>query len=146
MRRWLAAVVVLGALLPMAGCGDPLQAYCGSLRDNRVQLSTMINSGSPTALIGNLTLLKKIAGRAPADLTDEWQAFLGAIEDLDQALHDADVAPSDYHHGKPPAGVTAAQRKEIADAASQLASPQVTSAADGIVQEARDVCHIDLEL
>jgi hypothetical protein len=40
----------------------------------------------------------------------------------------------------------AAQRKEIADAASQLASPQVVSAANGIVQEARDVCHLDLEL
>jgi hypothetical protein len=146
VRRWLAVLVVLAGLLPLGGCGDPVAAYCGSLRDNREQLSEMINSGSPTALIGNLTLLKKIAGRAPEDLTDEWQTFLGAIEDLDQALHDADVAPGAFHHGKPPPGVTPAQRKQIADAAGQLASPQVASAADGIVQEARDVCHIDLEL
>lgn len=144
--RLLVGTLVAAVLLPVGGCGDPVQAYCGSLRDNRVKLSRMINSGSPTALIDNLTLLKKIAGRAPSDLTDEWQVFISAIENLDQALHDADVDPADYHDGKAPAGVKPAARKEIADAASQLASPQVVSAADGIVQEARDVCHLDLEL
>ena len=144
--RLLAGAAALAVLVPVGGCGDPVQAYCGSLRDNRVTLSRMINSGSPTALIDNLTLLKDIAGRAPSDLTDEWQAFISAIENLDQALHDADVAPSAYHDGKAPAGISRAARKEIADAASQLASPQVVSAADGIVQEARDVCHLDLEL
>lgn len=146
LRPGLGAVVAVALLVPVAGCGDPIQAYCGSLRDNRAKLSQMINSGSPTALIDNLTLLKKIAGRAPSDLTDEWQAFLNAIENLDQALHDADVDPADYHDGTPPPGLSSRQRKEIADAASQLASPQVVSAADGIVQEARDVCHLDLEL
>jgi hypothetical protein len=141
-----ALVAACALLLPLSACGDPVQAYCGTLRDNRVKLSQMINGGSPTALIDNLTLLKKIAGRAPRDLTDEWQTFLNAIEGLDQALHDANVDPQAFRNGHAPAGLPAARRKEIADAASQLASPQVVSAADGIVQEARDVCHLDLEL
>ena len=141
-----ALVVACALMLPLSACGDPVDAYCGTLRDNRTKLSQMINGGSPTALIDNLTLLKKIAGRAPSDLTDEWQTFLNAIEGLDQALHDADVDPEDFQQGNAPAGLSAAQRKEIADAASQLASPQVVSAADDIVQEARDVCHLDLEL
>jgi hypothetical protein len=146
-RLRLPALLVAGAmLLPVSACGDPVDAYCGTLRDNRARLSQMINGGSPTALIDNLTLLKKIAGRAPSDLTDEWQTFLNAIEGLDQALHDANVDPADFRHGRAPAGLSAGQRKDIADAASQLASPQVVEAATGIVQEARDVCHIDLEL
>ncbi|HEU4567652.1 MAG TPA: hypothetical protein VFR99_06415 [Marmoricola sp.] len=145
-RTWPALVAVAGLLLPLSACGDPVQAYCGSLRDHREKLSEIVNSGSPTALIDNLPLLKKIAGRAPSDLTDEWQTFLNAIEGLDQALHDANVDPGAFHGGHPPAGLTAAQRKDIADAASQLASPQVVGAADGIVQQARDVCHLDLEL
>jgi hypothetical protein len=144
--RLPALVAVCALMVPVSGCGDPVQAYCGTLRDNRAKLSQMINGGSPTALIDNLTLLKKIAGRAPSDLTDEWQTFLNAIEGLDQALHDANVDPTDFRNGHAPAGLSAAQRKEIADAASQLASPQVVSAANGIVQEARDVCHLDLEL
>jgi len=145
--RALPALVAVSALLvPLSACGDPIAAYCGTLRDNREKLSQIINGGSPTALIDNLTLLKKIAGRAPSDLTDEWQTFLNAIEELDQALHDADVDPADFHRGKPPPGLAPGQRREIAAAASQLASPQVVAAADGIVQEARDVCHLDLEL
>lgn len=146
LRRLPALVAVAALLLPLSACGDPIHAYCGTLRDHRAKLSQMINGGSPTALIDNLTLLKKIAGRAPSDLTDEWQTFLNAIEGLDQALHDADVDAAEFRDGRPPAGLTPAQREEIADAATQLASPQVVSAADGIVQEARDVCHLDLEL
>ena len=146
LRAGLGALAVLALLAPVAGCGDPVQAYCASLRDHRAKLSRIINSGSPTALVDNLALLKEIAGGAPSDLTDEWQTFLNAIEDLTQALHDADVNPDAYHNGKPPPGVSPRQRKAIADAASQLASSQVVSAANGIVQEARDVCHLDLEL
>lgn len=146
LRGWAAVLVAAALVAPLSACGDPVQAYCGDLQDNREKLSQIINGGSPTALIDNLTLLKKIAGRAPNDLTDEWQTFINAIEDLDQALHDAHVDPAAYHDGRPPPGLTRSQRREVADAATQLASPQVLSAADGIVQEARDVCHLDLEL
>jgi hypothetical protein len=147
LRRGLPALLALAALVvPLGGCGDPTQAYCGSVADHRQQLAQIFNSGSPTALIDNLTLLKDVAGRAPADLTDEWQTFINAVENLDQAIHDADVSPSSFHHGRPPQGLSRAARRQIADAASQLASPQVVSAADGIVQQARDVCHLDIEI
>ena len=69
-------------------------------------------------------MMHDLADKAPEDLVDEWQAFLGALDDLDKALKDAGVKPADFQNGKPPAGLSDADQKAIAAAATQLAPPR----------------------
>jgi hypothetical protein len=132
-------------LLALAGCGqDQEDRYCSALSGDRKQFAAMIADGSPTALVTNLPMLEDLAGKAPDDLSDEWQAFLAAIRGLHDALADAGVAPSAFRDGKPPAGLDEADRTAIREAADQLSSDPTVQAASGIDQEARDVCKINL--
>jgi hypothetical protein len=141
----LALAVTL--LLPVAGCGgNDYDAYCGDLKRHQNAMSEMIDSSSPTSLLSHLPMLHELAKKAPQDLTDEWQTFLGALDRLDKALKDADVKPSDFSDGKPPAGLSDSDRQAIVDAADQISSDEVTQAAAGIEQEARDVCKVNLGL
>jgi hypothetical protein len=144
--RLLGVSLVLGVVLPLAGCGgeNSIEDYCAALKADQKQIAEMIESPSSTALLSNLPMLRRLAEQAPDDLTDEWQVFLGALDGLDQALDDAGLKPSDYEDGRPPAGVSAADRKAIAAAASQITTDEVSAAASGIDQQARDVCKINL--
>ena len=90
--------------------------------------------------------LASVRGEAPEDLTDEWQVFLGALDGLDQAIKDAGVKPSDFEDGKPPADLSASDKKAIVDAASQIQTEQVVEASSGIEQQGRDVCKVNLGL
>ena len=72
--------------------------------------------------------------------------LLRAVEGLDEAIDDAGVKPSDFEDGKPPAGLSAADQKAIADAAGQITTDDVVAAATGIEQQARDVCKVNLGL
>jgi hypothetical protein len=56
------------------------------------------------------------------------------------------VRASDFKGGKPPAGLSPADQKAIAEAAGQVATDDVVAAATGIEQEARDVCKINMGL
>ena len=146
-RRWAAAAAALALLLPLAGCGgDPEDTYCTALQADRKQMAAMVDSTSPTALLSNLPMLEDLAAQAPPDLVDEWQAFLRPVKGLDKALKDAGVKASDFREGKPPAGLTAAQRTSISEAAGQLGDDDVVQGAAGIDQQARDVCKINLGL
>ena len=149
MRRH-AVRLALGpvlTLLAVSGCGgSSVEAYCSQLRADRIELADIVGSGSPTALLGNLPLLRGLGDKAPEDLADEWQTLLSALEGLDRALDDADVKPSAFVGGKPPAGVGAADRKAIADAAEEIRSEDVVAAAGGIEQQGRDVCKVNLGL
>ena len=58
----------------------------------------------PTRCSSHLPMLRDLADKAPADLTDEWQTFLGALDGLQQALRTPGSNPSDFTAGKPPAG------------------------------------------
>ena len=80
----------------------------------------MLESSSPSALLGNLPMLHDLGDRSPRDLVDEWQTFLGALNGLDKAIKDAGVEPGDFEDGKPPAGLSVAEQKAIADAAGQM--------------------------
>lgn len=155
-RRALAAAPVAALLAAAAGCGggNPLSglvgqddtpaAYCQALQADRTAFADMLNADSPTALVRQVPMLTGLAGQAPPDLADEWQVFLGAVKGLQQALQRAGVSPSAFRDGKPPRGVTPAQDKAIRQAASTLTSPDTVAAAQGIEQEARDVCKINL--
>ena len=85
----------------------------------------MIASASPSALLSHLPLLRDLAEQAPEDLADEWQIFIGALDALDQASTPGWRA-SDFKGGKPPAGLSAAEHKAIADAAGQV-RPKMSS-------------------
>ena len=145
IRRGVAALVV-AALLPLTGCGDPGQDYCDELEQNRKELADMVESASASALLGNLPLLRDLGDQAPSDVADEWQTFLGALDGLDDALKEAGVKPSQFKDGKPPAGLSATDRKTVADAANQLGTEAVVAAVTGIEQQARDVCKVNFGL
>lgn len=145
--RTLGAAVATALLFPLAGCGgNSIDDYCSDLTAHQKQMAAMIESTSPDALLDNLPMLHDLADKAPQDLTDEWQAFLGALDSLDKAIKDAGVKPSDFAQGKPPAGLSAADRKAIADAAGQVRTEDVVQASAGIEQQARDVCKVNLGL
>jgi ABC-type glycerol-3-phosphate transport system substrate-binding protein len=137
------AVVLLGA--GTAGCGGSAEdRYCSALQSDRSEFAAMIGDGSPTALVTHLAMLERLAGKAPDDLSDEWQAFLNPIRGLRDALDRAGVKPSDYSAGKPPAGLAAADVRAITEAADKLSAAGTVEAAGGIDQQARDVCKINL--
>ena len=54
------------------------------------------------------------------------------------------MKPADFEDGKPPAGTQRRGRKAIAEAADQVATDEVSQAASGIEQQARDVCKVNL--
>ena len=145
MRR-LAAVVAAVMLFSLTGCGDPMEDYCSQLREDRKEFAEMLESSSSSALIGNLPMLRELSEKSPDDLSDEWRIFLDAIEDLDQAIERAGVKPSDFDDGKAPAGLSTGEKKAIAEAAGQMTTEEVITAATGIEQQARDVCKVNLGL
>jgi hypothetical protein len=145
MRR-LATVVAAALLFSLAGCGDPSEGYCDELQKDRKEFAEMLDSESSSALLGNLPMLRDLAEKSPDDLKDEWQTYLTAIEGLDKAIERAGVKASDFDDGKPPAGLSATDRKAIAEAAGQITTEEVIAAASGIEQQARDVCKVNLGL
>lgn len=150
MRRPVryAGVVVALLLLPVAGCGEnTIESYCGEVREHRKQIAEMVSSEQgPEALLDGLPLLRELADEAPDDISDEWQTFLNAVENLDEALDDAGVEPEDFEGGRPPEGLSSTEEKAVADAASGLTTEEVTGAASGIEQQARDVCKVNFGL
>jgi hypothetical protein len=144
-RRRLCAASATLALLGagLAGCGHSENAYCRALKS---QQSVFEDDGTGLQLIDNLPKLRALAAKAPDDLDDEWQAVLAALDSLHDAIAKAGVKPQDFVDGKPPASLSTAQRARIAAAASMIASADVVQAIDGIDQEARDVCKLQLGL
>jgi hypothetical protein len=143
-RRLAGAAVALALLAPLAGCGEnSIDDYCADVTAHRKQLAEMVDSSSASALLGNLPMLHDLADKAPEDLADEWQVFTSALDDLDQAIKDAGVEPSDFKDGKAPAGLSDAEQKAIADAVGQIETDDVVQAATGIEQQARDVCKVN---
>jgi hypothetical protein len=148
-RSWrhLAAAAALALLASLSGCGqDPIDAYCSDLSSHRKQIAGMLDSDSQDSLFTHVDVLKDLAKKSPSDLQDEWQTFLDAVDDLQAALEHAGVKASQFTAGKPPADLSAADRKAIVEAATQLSSDDVVAAANGISQEATDVCKINLGL
>jgi hypothetical protein len=139
----LAAVLLLGS----TGCGgDPEKDYCAALKGDQRLFAEMQDDTSGLALLQHRSALHQLATKAPDDLTDEWQTFLGAIDAFARTLDDVGVRPGDFVGGQPPAGLSAADRTLIANAASELSSADVAEAANGIEQHAKDVCKLQLGL
>jgi hypothetical protein len=146
--RLLPAVGVTAALLlGSAGCGaDSEKEYCNALKADQETFSVMQEDASGLALLRHVTLLHRLAAKAPDDLSDEWQVLLGALDSFSRTLDEVGVSPDDFVGGKPPAGLSAADQTRIADAADVLSSTDVVDAANGIEQHAKDVCKLQLGL
>lgn len=139
--------LVLALLVPLAGCGgNDFDAYCGDLRRHQKEFSEMIDSTSQTALLSHLPMLRDLADKSPKDLADEWQVFVDALDELEKTIKAAGVKASDFVDDKPPASLSDSDRQKIADAADQVSSDQVVQAVNGIEQEGRDVCKVNLGL
>ncbi len=136
------AALAVAVLLPLTGCGGA--SYCDALEEQRNEIADMLASGSPSALLDGLPMLRDLAEKAPDDLADEWETLIRALDGLDDAISRAGVKPADFEDGKPPAGLSVTDQKAIADAAGQIGADEVVQASSGIEQQARDVCKINL--
>ncbi|HEY0950861.1 hypothetical protein [Nocardioides sp.] len=143
MRRLLAVTLLLPAL---AGCGSGTDDYCGAVKDHQEELSDIVGSGEPDALLRALPVFRDLQGKAPDDITDEWQQVVGRIEALQEALDEADVDPRTYDRDHPPEGVTAEQKARIDAAAKELGGGTTLRALQDLDQQARDVCQTPLTL
>jgi len=146
MRRvGLAAAGVL--VLPLlVGCGGGGKDYCETVQARQAQLGTIANAGSPTGVLAALSILQELDDRAPEDVHDDYRLVITRIEALQQALDDAGVDPASYDPQRPPPGLSAADRRQIRDAAAHLAAADTVEALGAIQQEVLDVCHTPLEL
>lgn len=137
----VATVLLLGAL---GGCGQ--KSYCETFEDNQEAFAAMLADPSAIGLLKQRPMLRTLADRAPDDLRDEWRTLLGALDDFSETLDESGVEPEDFVDGEPPAELSAEQRARIARAADELASLDVVEAANGIEQQAKDVCKLQLGL
>ena len=142
---------VAGALLlvlALAGCSkgpeDVRADYCATVQEQQERLSGILAEEEPDALLRALPVFRELSGRAPRDVADDWTLLIGALEGLDEALVEADVDAADYDAADPPASVTAAQQRSIAEAADELARPEVAAAYNAVKQQAVDVCKTPL--
>jgi hypothetical protein len=119
-------------------------SYCSTLSSKQTQLSEILGSSDPTALVDNLALFKTLATNAPADIVGSWTALNTAIASLQTAIQASGHRPADFAGGKFPAGLSIAQRQSISAAADTLSSPTTVNASKAIDQEVRDVCQINL--
>lgn len=143
MRR----VLVVALLLPLlAGCGSQQDKYCGAVKDHQTELSNIVGSGDPDALLRALDIFRDLQSKAPGDITDEWQQVVTSIEGLQKALEDAGVDPATYDRDKPPPGLSADDRARIDAAAKALGSGTTLRAFQDLDQQARDVCKTPLTL
>ena len=143
MRRLLVAALLLPLL---AGCGSDQDEYCDAVKDHQQQLSDIVGSGDPDALLKALDIFEDLQGKAPGDITDEWQQVVTSIQGLQKALEAAGVAPATSDRDKPPAGLSADDKAKIDAAAKALGSGTTLRAFQDLDQQARDVCKTPLTL
>jgi len=144
MRPAVAAAAVVVVLPLLAGCGG--KDYCETVQARQSQLGTIANAGSATGVLQALPILQELQDKAPGDVQDDYQLVVTRIQALQQALDDAGVDPASYDPQHPPPGLSAADRRQIRDAAAHLAAGDTVEALGAIQQEVLDVCHTPLEL
>jgi len=147
MRVRVALACLLVASAPLAtGCQSQQDEYCSAVSDHQRDLTDITTGGGSDALIKALPIFEDLQGKAPSDVTDDWQQVVSRIKALDGALRTAGVDPASYDRDHPPAGVSAEERTRIDAAARELGSGPTVAALQALDQEARDVCHTPLTM
>jgi len=132
-------------MLPFAGCGgSSIDAYCDTVKAHQTDLTNTLSAGGDGAVLKALPSMRDLRDAAPDDIRADWNQLVRALDDLRSALDAAGIAPDQYKAGKPPSGVTAAQRARITAAANEVGAAQQASV--NVQQQARDVCHTPLTL
>jgi len=145
MRRLLAGVLLVGALTSCSNSPEDVRAdYCEVVEDQQFALTEALADDSPDALLAALPSFRELAEEAPRDIDDDWTRFIGALEELQEALDAAGVEAASYDARKPPEDVTEEQQAAIARAADELVDPEVSAAFEGVQQQAKDVCRTPL--
>jgi hypothetical protein len=140
-------LVVAALLLPLlAACGSDRDQYCDAVKEHQQELSDIVGSDDPDALIEALDVFRDLQAEAPADISDEWQQVVSRVEALSDALDEAGVDPASYDRDHPPAGLSAEDKARIDAAAAQLGSGTTLRALQDLDQQARDVCKTPLTL
>ena len=137
----------MGLLLPfLVACGSDQEDYCDAVEEHQQELSEIVGSGEPDALIEALEILRELQDRAPDDISDEWQQVVGRLDALESALDDAGVDPATYDRDNPPADLTDEEAAAIDAAAAELGGGTTLRALQDLDQQARDVCKTPLTL
>lgn len=144
MAAQLLVVPILATSL--SSCGDPIDDYCESLKGHQAELTDTLGEGGTSGLIAALPIFEDLERNAPDDIAKDWKTLTTAISGLSEALEEAGVGADDFENGEPPEGVTEAEAKKIADAATKVSSTKTQEASVRVQQQARDVCHTSLTL
>jgi hypothetical protein len=142
--RRLALLALVVPLL--VACGDDQDGYCDAVKDHQEELSEHLGSKDPDALLAALDIFRDLQDRAPSDIADEWQAVVGGIGGLWDALEAAGADPDTYDPANPPPGVTPEEQRAIRAASRRLTSPETLRGLQAVDQQVRDVCHTPLFL
>lgn len=146
-RARTAALATLVLLAPLAGCSSEQESYCSALTEeqqNLEDLSAGADDPRSGALSKTIDVFERLRGEAPADVGDEYDTYVTALQALAAALKEANADESMFTDGERPEGMSKADYESISAAAVELRSTRVVEAAAGIEQHALDVCKIDL--
>ena len=144
--RWRPAglAALLALPLVLGGCGGA--SYCDAVSSHQAELGELAQGGGATALLQALPDFEDLQGRAPSDVTDDWQLLVSRITALKTALAAADVDPATYDPKHPQASLTPDERTAIRRAAAGIAATDTQQALTSVQQEVLDVCHTSLEI
>lgn len=140
----LALTVVL--LVDRDGEEGSFEAYCSAVEEHRSEIGAALDAGKETGLLRALPAFEELAARAPEDISDEWRIVIDRVSELEAALDAAGVDAASYDFERPPADLTAEERKAIETAATRLGAADTAAALAGVEQQARDVCKSPLSL
>lgn len=148
--RAVTAVTATGAALAaLAGCADQTETYCAEVEDRRDELTELALSSQdpgPGLYPGLLGIWRDLQEEAPDDIADEWATLVFSMEGFLEAVARTGATPETFDPERPPPGATDAEVAAARDAAEELVSTRVFTAAESVQQHARDVCRTDLGL
>jgi hypothetical protein len=131
----------------LTGCSSDTEDYCGTLRQDQPRLQRLADRTTSAAVITDtLAVLEELRQQAPADIRDEWDTVVFAWRGLESALQDTDVDIAHFDPAHRPDGVSSGDFARVTGAAENLRSAPVADAAQGIEQQANDICQVDLGL
>lgn len=143
--RILVASTALGASLLLGGCGGGTEAYCEDLRSAEEQFSSF---GDDAAQFEEaVATFRELGEEAPDEVADDWEAFLGAFDELEAALNDAGIELSDLEEiqqGNLPEGVSQEDLRALGTEIEALSDGTVEKAGSAIEEHAKTECDVDL--